>query len=144
MCAGIAITTQDNVLPHVLGHGWTWAVQAAEARRREQASRKLAEDIKQYSREQHEQEAAKRSEQKAVREQLEAQVHETQRQRDEAAAQVRTMVTYQKAPAGDDHHIHYVLLFIVAQAAVCSTTFHVQVSNTHFSVHQRALGMYSL
>eukprot|EP00892_Ulva_mutabilis_P001633 jgi/Ulvmu1/11470/UM077_0014.1 len=63
------------------------AQREAEARERQQASRRLAEDINQYKREQHEQQVAKRCKQAAIREQLQAQVHETQQRRDEALAQ---------------------------------------------------------
>lgn len=67
-------------------------LQAAEARSKQHASRVLADELKQYQRELHEQQIAKRNQQKALRERLQAQVHETQRQRDAATAEVCIMI----------------------------------------------------
>lgn len=68
----------------------SWMLQEVEARDKEQASRRVAEELKQYQREQYEQQIANRNKQAAVREQLQAQVYETQRKRDAATAEVRS------------------------------------------------------
>lgn len=71
-------------------------LQEAEARSKQHASRMLADEVKQYQQELRQQQIAKRSQQKAVRDRLQAQIHETQRQRDAAAAEVCSC-TWQRA-----------------------------------------------
>lgn len=76
----------------------SWMLQEVEARDKEQASRRVAEELKQYQREQYEQQIANRNKQAAIREQLQAQMYETQHKRDAATAEVRSGRCVMSAP----------------------------------------------